>query len=85
MLDLYSQTIPVANQAPEFIKLNQKYKGNFAVAVEDMYAKTIFADEAKMKSFLAGFNKASAKKLEKDLLYILAVDVDEYLEQELQG
>jgi hypothetical protein len=85
MLELYSQNIPVANQAPEFIKLNQKYKGNFAVAVEDMYAKTIFADEAKMKSFLSGFNKASVKKLEKDPLYILAVDVDKYLEANYRG
>jgi hypothetical protein len=85
LLDLYAQTIPVANQAPEFIKLNQKYKGNFAVAVEDMYAKTIFADEAKMKAFLAGFNKGAAKKLVKDPMYIIAVDVDEYLGNNYRG
>ncbi|MBE0674086.1 MAG: S46 family peptidase [Bacteroidales bacterium] len=85
MLELYSRIIPVENQAPEFIKLNQKYKGNFSVAVEDMYSKTVFADQAKLNAFLANFSKGSAKKLAKDPLYILAVDVDNYLATNYRG
>jgi len=85
LLELYSKIIPVANQAPEFIKLSKTYKGNFANAVEAMYAKTIFADQAKLNGVLSGFTKSSVKKITADPLYILAADVDTYLSQNYRG
>jgi hypothetical protein len=85
MLELYSRLIPVDNQAPEFIRINQKYKGDFSAAVADMYSKTVFADETRLKSFLANFNKSAAKKMAKDPLYMLAVDVDQYLGDNYRG
>jgi len=78
VMELYSKVIPEASQAPEFKKMQQKYKGNFAAAVEDLYSRTLFADEAKLKAFLASFNKGAAKKLAKDPFYVLATDVDDY-------
>ena len=85
VLELYSKLIPAGSQAPEFIRLNQKYKGDFAAAVEDMYAKTYFASEAKITGLLSNFNKAAAKKLAKDPFYILAVDVDSWLGDNYRG
>ena len=85
VMELYSKVIPEASQAPEFKKMQQKYKGNFAVAVEDLYAKTLFADEAKLKAFLSNFNKGAAKKLANDPFYVLAADVDDYLGANYRG
>ncbi len=79
MLELYARIIPAENQAPSFKSLNQKYKGDFNAAVEAMYAKTLFADETRLKAFLGNFTKGSAKKITADPLYIIAVDVDKYL------
>lgn len=79
VLELYSGLIPVGSQAPEFIRLNQKYKGDFQAAVEAMYSKTFFADQEKINGLLSNFNKAAAKKLTRDPLYMLAVDVDDWL------
>jgi len=85
VMELYSKVIPEASQAPEFKKMQQKYKGNFAAAVEDLYSRTLFADEAKLKAFLASFNKGAAKKLAKDPFYVLATDVDDYLGANYRG
>ncbi len=85
VLELYSRLVPAASQAPEFIKLNQKYRGDFAAAVDDMYSKTYFADQSKLVALLSNFNKSAAKKLAKDPFYILAVDVDAWLGENYRG
>lgn len=79
VLGLYSKLIPPEHQAPEFIRLNSRYKGDFAAAVEVLYAKTVFADKAKLEGILKNFTRGSAKKIAKDPLYVLAVDVDRHL------
>jgi hypothetical protein len=48
-------------------KVNPKYKRNFDAYAKKMFEKTIFADKAKIESFL---NKPSKKVLDKDMAFI---------------
>lgn len=53
-------------QCPKFLKdANKKYKGNWAKYVDDLYAKSIFANEESLGKFLL---KPSMKQIEKDPL-----------------
>lgn len=50
-----------------FQEIESKYKGNFDTYAQKMFAKTIFADQGTMESFL---NKPSRKILDKDMAFI---------------
>jgi len=49
-----------------FQEIESKYKGNFDTYAQKMFAKTIFADQGTMESFL---NKPSRKILDKDMAF----------------
>ena len=67
MMDMFHANVP-ADQQPEYlIKMNKKYKGNYTKWANKVYAKTMFADSAKLNAFL---DKPSAKALEKDPAFI---------------
>jgi hypothetical protein len=64
MLKLYRADVPVKYH-PDFFKnvVDKKFKGNIDKFVDDMFAKSIFASEAKLTAFL---NKPVLKILEND-------------------
>jgi hypothetical protein len=68
MLKLYRSDVPVKFH-PDFYTnvVDRKYKGNIDKFVDDMFAKSIFASEAKVTAFL---NKPSLKTLETDPAYL---------------
>ncbi|TAL60821.1 MAG: S46 family peptidase [Bacteroidetes bacterium] len=70
MLKLYRTDVP-AKFHPDFYAnvIDKKYKGNIDRFVDEMFAKSIFANEAKLTAFL---NKPSLKTLETDPVYLTA-------------
>lgn len=79
VLELYDKLIPAENQAPSFVQLRAKFKGDFTAAVNAIYSTTVFADEAKIMAVLNNFSKGAAKKLSNDPLLVLAAGVDDFL------
>lgn len=72
MMQAYAEKMPKDQLAPAFADIEKKYKGDFAKLAEDVFAKTIFADKAKLNAFL---DKPDLKVLEKDpaLQYISSI------------
>ncbi len=69
LFEMFYNDIP-KDQLPEFFKdLVSKNKGNYTKMVADMYAKSVFADQAKFEAFL---ENPSKKVLDKDPLYQFA-------------
>jgi hypothetical protein len=73
MLTLYRADI-AAKFLPDFYVniVDKKFKGNIDKYVDDMFAKSIFASEAKFNAFL---DKPSVKTIENDPVYIAATSV----------
>jgi hypothetical protein len=70
MLNLYRTDIP-SKFLPDFYTslIDKKYKGNIDKFVDDVFAKSIYANEAKLTAFL---NKPVLKVIENDPVYIAA-------------
>jgi hypothetical protein len=73
MLKLYREDIPVRYH-PDFYKnvVDRKFKGNLDRFVDDMFARSVFASEQKLRSFL---DKPVLKILENDPVYLTAVSI----------
>jgi len=68
MLKLYREDIPVKFQPDFYTKVvDKKFKGDIDKFVDAMFAKSIFASEAKLNAFL---DKPSLKTLENDPAYL---------------
>jgi hypothetical protein len=70
MLKLYRTDVPVKFQ-PDFYAnvVDKKFKGNIEKFVDDMFAKSLFANEAKLNAFL---EKPVLKTIESDPVYLTA-------------
>lgn len=67
LFEYVSQNI-AESYCPEFIKTaNVKYRGNFNTYVNNMFGRTVFANEETLMKFL---NKPDVKTLERDPIYI---------------
>ena len=73
MLKLYRADVP-AKFLPDFYVnvVDKKYKGNIDRFVDDMFAKSLFASEAKLNAFLS---KPVLKTIETDLVYITTTSI----------
>jgi hypothetical protein len=85
VMDLYGKSLEPKWQAPEYIKINNSCKGDFQALADELYPKTIFADEAKFTAFVNSFSKKSLKLLKKDPIYNLAVSAGEFIAQNVRG
>ncbi|HBF87053.1 MAG TPA: serine protease [Bacteroidales bacterium] len=63
MLDAYYKDVPAEFHPEELTEIYKKYKGDFSKYTDVVFAKSIFADEAKLNAFL---EKPSAKVLGSD-------------------
>lgn len=63
LLKMYYEDIPKQLHPSVFSQIEKKYKGNFDKYADAVFQKSIFADEAKMKEFMAN---PTAAALEKD-------------------
>lgn len=67
MLSVYYNDLPKDQQPADFVKMAQKYKGDFDKMAAKLFKKSMFVDQAKVSKFL---DKPS-KKLAKDPIYKL--------------
>jgi hypothetical protein len=70
MLQMYYENVPVQQQPEAFRQMVEKNKGDFKVLADRIFARSIFADEAKVRAFL---EKPGLKVLKKDPAYTLSV------------
>ena len=68
MLEMYYKDVAKEFHLDVFETINKKFKGDFNKYAEDLFAKSIFVDQAKYEAFLAN---PTLKVLEKDPAYIL--------------
>lgn len=68
MLSMYAKDIPVSQQPEYFVKLNEKYKGDFRAYTEKVFGSSIFCCPVKLNAFL---ENPSASKIEKDPAFML--------------
>jgi hypothetical protein len=69
MMQIYSLEMPLENQPEGFIKMVEKYKGDFQAMADDFFENSIFSTEAKTNAFL---DKPSFKTITKDPAYVLS-------------
>ena len=80
MLQMYYENVPVQQQPEAFRQMVAKNKGDFNRIAGNIFARSIFADEAKVRAFL---EKPSLKVLKKDPAYTLSVMmVEKYRENQ---
>jgi len=73
MLNLYRADIPAKFQPDFYVNIvDKKYKGNIDKYVDEMFAKSVFANESKLLAFL---KKPVLKTLENDLVYLTAASI----------
>ncbi len=78
MLKMFAEDVPAEFQPDFFKTISSKYKGNFDKYVDQMFAKSVFADEARFNAFL---ENPSLKVLDKDLAYQAAFSTfEKYIE-----
>ncbi len=73
MIDLYRKDVPVKFH-PDFFStiIDKKYKGDTERFVTEIFSKSIFSDERRLKTFL---DNPSLKALENDPLYLMSASV----------
>ncbi len=69
LLKYYYEDVPQAYQLEIFSMVQKKYKGDFNRFAEDVFKKSVFADEARFNAFL---DKPSKKVLDNDLAFTIS-------------
>ncbi|MCL1821215.1 MAG: S46 family peptidase [Prolixibacteraceae bacterium] len=81
MLDLYKKRV-APQYLPKFYNtIEKKYKNNYKKFVDDLFAKTAFADPSKLREFLKNPQK---KIFDKDPVFLAAIDIFDMMAK-LQG
>jgi Peptidase S46 len=79
VMTIYGENLDLKWQAPEYVKLKNSCKGNFSSIVNKLYAKSVFSDEERYKTFVTGLNSSGMGKLNKDPFYLLALNVTDFM------
>ncbi len=78
-MEFYGQNLDIKWQIPEYLKLKNSCKGNFASIVDKLYKNSPFTEESRFTTFVSGFNPGSLSKLGKDPFYQLATTATDFL------
>ena len=78
-MTMYGENLDQEWLAPEYINLRNSCKGEFASVADNLYKKSVFADESSFNEFIRSFNSRSISKLNKDKFYLLSVNVSDFL------
>lgn len=70
LLAMYYKNIPQEQQPKAFVKMVDKYDGDFNKMAAELYNKTLFADPNRLNEFIAD---PKAKTLQKDPMIVLAL------------
>ncbi|MBK8882229.1 MAG: S46 family peptidase [Bacteroidales bacterium] len=79
LMTLYGENVDPLWQAPEYVKLRNSCKGDFASVADKLYSKSIFTNEARFSEFVTGFQASAVSKLNKDPFFKIALSVSDYL------
>jgi hypothetical protein len=79
VMKMYGANLDSKWQTREYKKLQTLSGGNFEAIADKLYKKSVFADEARFKAFVTGFNKLSVARLKKERFYLLALDANEFI------
>jgi len=79
MLQAYAGSLDPEWLAPGYLKLQKSCRSDFAAYSVKLYGQSVFADQTRFRSFIKGFNNASARKLKKDGFYNLSQDLTSFL------
>jgi len=83
LMATYTQSCELSLQA-NIVKIGAaRYKGNTDAWASQLYRHSLFADSARLFSFLSGFKRGQVKKIEKDPAFVLATGIYEYLQNTL--
>lgn len=74
MLKLFMEDVQPEYQSEYLKQVKEKYKGNYDVFVDQMFAKSIFANETKINTFL---DNPSKKVLDKDPAFQAALSINQ--------
>lgn len=85
VMKMYGENVDQKWLIPEYVKLKNSCKGDFATAAEKLYSKSVFTDENRFNSFVKSFNASSVSKVQKDQLYILAMGVSDFMSKNVRG
>ncbi|PIV63290.1 MAG: serine protease [Bacteroidetes bacterium CG02_land_8_20_14_3_00_31_25] len=69
LLKIYYEDVPQVYQLEIFSTVQKKYKGDFARYAEDVFKKSIFADETRFSAFL---DNPSKKALDNDMAFVVS-------------
>jgi hypothetical protein len=81
LLKLYKDSIDDSLRPDIYSEINSKYKNNYNLYADFVFAKTIFGDSVKLKNLLAGFRSRSVKTIQKDPAYRLARSIADNFRQ----
>ena len=73
MIKLYKADVPAKFHPDFFAVIDGKFKGDVDKYVDDMFARSVFADQARLNAFLA---KPVLKTLENDPAYLASVSIN---------
>jgi hypothetical protein len=79
LMTLYGKNVDPEWQAPEYVKLGNSCKGDFASVADKVYSRSVFTDQKRFNEFVSGFGATSLKKLKKDPFYMVANSVTDFL------
>lgn len=74
LIEIYRKKVDPAFHPSFFAEINKKYKGDIKAYIANLYAKTIFADQAKLEAFL---ENPSLKVLDKDPAFLAGISITE--------
>jgi len=80
MMNAYTGSCQTSLQVPLVKETSSKYKGSTRLWAIDFYKKTLFADSAKLNTFLSGFKRSEVRKIEKDPAFLLASGIYTYMQ-----
>jgi hypothetical protein len=79
VMKMYGENLDSKWQTREYKKLVTLSGGDFEAIADKLYEKSVFADEARFKAFVNRFNKSSVARLNRDTFYLLALDANEFI------
>jgi hypothetical protein len=62
-----------------FVTINKKYKGNFMAYANELYSKSIFTDEKKIRKAIQSGGATFASKITRDPVYILNNEINKHI------
>jgi len=79
LMTMYGQNLEIQWQVPEYLNIKKACKGNFSDKVDKFYDHSVFTDEARFTDFILHVEKSDLPKLNKDIFYLLAIKVNDFL------